>query len=89
MGEAARKGGKIKEIVQKKWLTAVIDLKTRIIIHYVITDRRPNSKEMYGLIKMATVVAGMPTNIITDCYAAYKPALSRLQKNRKTSTDSS
>ena len=61
---------------------------TAVISHfysavYVITDRRPNSKEMYELIKMATVVAGMPTNIITDCHAAYKPALARLQKNMK------
>ena len=77
------KAERSKRSSKKKWLTAVIDLKTRIIIHYIITDRRPNSKEMYGLIKMATVVAGMPTDIITDCYAAYKPALARLQKNMK------
>ena len=72
-----------KRSPKTKWLTAVIDLKTRMIIHYVITDRRPNSKEIYRLIRMATVVAGMPTDIITDCYAAYKPALARLQKNMK------
>ena len=64
-----------------KWLTAVIDLKTRIIIHYIITDRRPNNGQIYRLVKMATIVAGMPTDIITDCYAAYKPALDRLQRN--------
>lgn len=32
---------------------------------------------------MAIVVAGMPTDIIMDCYAAYKPALARLQKDMK------
>ena len=77
------KAERSKRSSRTKWLTAVIDLKTRMIIHYVITDRRPNSKEIYRLIRMAIVVAGMPTDIITDCYAAYKPALAKLQKNMK------
>ena len=77
------KAERTKRSSKTKWLTAVIDLKTRIIIHYVITDKRPNNKVIYGLIRLATVVAGMPTDIITDCYKAYKPALARLQKNMK------
>ena len=59
-----------KRTAKKKWLTAAVDLKTRLIIHYIITDKRPNRTEIYRLVKMATVVSGMPTDIITDCYAA-------------------
>ena len=42
---------------------------------------RANYESHLRLIRMAIVVAGMPTDIITDCYTAYKPALARLQKN--------
>ncbi len=67
-----------KRSAKKKWLTAVVDLKTRLVIHYIITDKRPDNRDIYRLVKMATVVAGMPTDIITDCYLAYRPAIRRL-----------
>ena len=72
-----------KRTGKKKWLTAVVDIKTRIIIHYIITDKRPANKEIYRLVKTAAVVAGMPTDIITDCYGAYGPAISRLGREMK------
>jgi len=42
-----------KRTSKKKWLTAIIDIKTRIIIHYIITDSRPNKESIYKLLKMA------------------------------------
>ena len=74
---------KTRRTAKKKWLTAVVDLKTRIIIHYIITDKRPNNKAIYRLVKTSAVVAGMPTDIITDCYGAYKPAIGRLEREMK------
>jgi len=74
---------KSKRTSKKKWLTAVIDIKTRIMIHYIITDSRPDNKAIYKLVKTAIVVAGFPTNIITDCYPAYKPAMNRIVKDMK------
>ena len=41
------KAERSKRSSKTKWLTAVIDLKTRMIIHYIITDRRPDNKEIY------------------------------------------
>lgn len=75
-----------KRTSKKRWLTAVIDIKTRIIIHYIITDSRPDNKSIYKLLKTAIVVAGFPTNIITDCYKAYKPAVSRITKDIASQT---
>ena len=74
---------KTRRTAKKKWLTAVVDLKTRIIVHYIITDKRPDNKEIYRLVKTSAVVAGMPTDIITDCYGAYKPAIGRLEREMK------
>jgi len=70
-----------KRTSKKKWLTAIIDIKTRIIIAYIITDSRPDNKEIYKLVKTTIVVAGFPTDIITDCYKAYKPAMNRISKD--------
>jgi len=72
-----------KRTSKKKWLTAIIDIKTRIIIHYIITDSRPNNKSIYKLVKTAIVVTGFPTDIITDCYPAYKPAMNRIANDTK------
>ena len=58
----------------KKWLTWVIDHKTRIIVYYIITDRRPGRREIYNLLKVAVNVAGIPKSLITDKYKAYSPA---------------
>ena len=71
-----------RRTAKRKWLT-VVDLKTRIIVRYIITDKRPDNKEIYRLVKMSAVVAGMPTDIITDCYGAYKPAIGRLEREMK------
>lgn len=54
---------------RKKWLSAVVDLKTRVIIHYIVTDRRPDHGDIYRLVRTATIIAGMPTDVITDCYS--------------------
>ena len=64
-----------------RYLTAIIDLKTRVIIHYIITDRRPDTEQIYGLLSTATLVAGVPSNITTDQYPAYKSAVKKLEKN--------
>jgi transposase-like protein len=70
-----------KRTSKKKYLTAIIDIKTRIIIHYMITDSRPDNKKIYKLVKTAILVAGFPTDIITDCYKAYKPAMNKISKD--------
>ena len=72
-----------KRTSKKKYLTAVADLHTRIIISYIITDSRPDNREIYKLVKTAIVVAGFPTDIITDCYKAYKPAMNRISSDIK------
>lgn len=77
-----------KRISKKKWLTAVIDIDTRIIIHYIITDSRPDNKKIYKLVKTTIVVAGFPTDIITDCYPAYKPAMKRIANDMKNHNNS-
>jgi len=77
-----------KRTSKKKWLTAVIDIETRIIIHYIITDSRPDNKSIYKLVKTAIVVAGFPIDIITDCYLAYKPAMNRIANDMKNHNDS-
>lgn len=69
-----------KHSSKKKWLTSVLDLKTRMIIHYIITDKRPDNKQIYGLVKTSMIVAGMPSDIITDCYKGYLPAMKKLAK---------
>ena len=74
---------KSKRTSKKKYLTAIIDIKTRIIISHVITDSRPDNQSIYKLVKTAIVVAGFPTDIITDCYKAYKPAMNRISNDIK------
>ena len=64
----------------KKWLTGAIDHKTRAIVHYIITDRRPGRREIYNLLKVAVNVAGIPRLLITDKYKAYSPAVKRLER---------
>ena len=64
----------------KKWLTGVIDHKTRAIVHHIITDRRPEHREIYNLLKVAVNVAGIPKLLITDKYKAYSPAVKRLER---------
>ena len=63
----------------KIYLTGIIDIKTRVIIHYIITEKRPNHKEIYKLLRVAVTVAGVPKIITTDCYKAYGPAVKQLQ----------
>ena len=58
------------------------------MIHYIITDSRPDNKSIYKLVKTAIVVAGFPTDIITDCYPAYKPAMKRIAKDMKNYNNS-
>ena len=77
-----------KRTSKKKYLTAIIDMDTRIMMHYIITDSRPDNKEIYKLIKTVIVVAGFPTHIITDCYSAYKPAMKRISKDIKNHNNS-
>jgi len=77
-----------KRISKKKYLTAIIDLDTRIMMHYIITDSRPDNKEIYKLIKTAIIVAGFPSDVITDCYKAYKPAMNRISKDIKNHNNS-
>ena len=79
---------KSKRTSKKKYLTAVIDIKTRIIISHIITDSRPNNQSIYKLVKTAIVVAGFPSSIITDCYKAYKPAMNRITKDIKNHNNS-
>lgn len=62
------------------YLTAIIDHETRIIISHMTTKNRPNHKQMYQLIRNAVCVAGLPNIVITDKYAAYMPAVSKLVK---------
>ena len=64
----------------KKWLTGVIDHKTRAIVYHIITDRRPDRREIYNLLKVAVNVAGIPKLLITDKYRAYSPAVKRLER---------
>ena len=79
---------KSKRTSKKKYLTGIIDLDTRIIIAHIITDSRPDNKEIYKLAKTAIVVAGFPTDIITDCYKAYKPAMNKITKDIKSHNNS-
>ena len=64
----------------KRWLTGVIDHKTRVIIHHIITDKRPARQAIYKLLKVAVNVAGIPKVLITDKYKAYSPAVKRLER---------
>ena len=65
----------------KIYLTGIIDLKTRVIIHYIITDKRPVHSQIYKLLKIATTVAGIPTIVTTDCYPAYPKAIKRWKES--------
>ena len=58
----------------------MIDHKTRVIIHHIITDKRPARQEIYKLLKVAVNVAGIPKVLITDKYKTYSPAVKRLER---------
>ncbi|ABK78134.1 hypothetical protein CENSYa_1512 [Cenarchaeum symbiosum A] len=63
------------------YVTGVIDLKTRILMRYIITKEKPNNEGMYRLIRTCVLMAGFPKKIRTDCYKAYETAYDRLKED--------
>lgn len=57
------------------WCTAVLDIKTRLVIAWMITMRRPRARKMTRLLRVAKMYAGTPKIVSTDGYSAYPNAL--------------
>ena len=60
------------------WVTAVLDVKSRFIITYITTRKRPNHKELQYLFEQARVIANTPKIITTDLYLAYPKAIKKV-----------
>ena len=60
------------------WVTAILDVKSRFIITYIITRKRPNHRELQHLFEQARVIANTPKIITTDLYLAYPKAIKKV-----------
>ena len=67
------KGG---EPNRKIWLLGVIDTETKVVIKITPYDHRPKKKDIANFLSDAVKkVRNHPDTIISDAYAAYKPAI--------------
>lgn len=81
--KARKKSERSKKWKIKKYLTGIVDHKTRAVIHYAVTGKRPDAGEIYNILRVAVNVGGIPREVTTDKYAAYEPAVRRLEKALK------
>ena len=60
------------------WVTAVLDVRNRFVIDYIISEKKPNHKNFEHLFEQAKVIANTPKIITTDLYPAYPKAIKKV-----------